>query len=172
MKKNLMCLLLLTFASCTYATLKYGYYWNPVNILSIASDAIETNNEYDWSDVLANKALCVYGTKQGMANVRSTLEKVDEASLQEPVRTSSKYLKSPQYIGYYTYYQETYQSKALDKYGKELLRVKILCNFGLSENSTKNINLPSIKYTVRSCSIVDIKNFDKPLEVASYCAGL
>ena len=171
MKATLLSLLLMLMllGSCTYATLTYGYYWNPLTVLTLADEALKIDDENGWTEVLSEKALCGYGTKEGMANVRSTFKKVDESSMQEPVKVSSTYLQSPGYVGYYTYYQEKYVSKGLDASGKLLLKVTILCNFGRTESSKKYLNAPLSQYSTRSCSIIDIKNSDKPLTIASYC---
>ena len=171
--KALFLLGLLSFlTSCEYATLKYGYYWNPVTILSKASQAIETNHLGEWEEVLSGKVLCVYGTREGMSNLRQSMKKMDHSSLQAPELVSSKYLESPKYLGYYSYYQETYVSKAYDSNGKSLLKVTILCDFGSNDHNSHLLKASISKYSVRSCSIVGIKNFDRPLKESEVCADL
>lgn len=167
----LLCLLSL-LTSCEYATLKYGYYWNPVTVLAKASQAIESNNLGEWEEVLSGKVLCVYGSKEGMSNIRQTLRKVDQSSLQAPELVSLKYLESPKYVGYFSYYQETFVSKALDMSGKSLLKVTILCDFGSNEHNSQLLKTTLSKYTVRSCAIVGIKNFNHPLEEPAVCSDL
>jgi hypothetical protein len=101
--------------------------------------------------------------------VNSALKLVDEKSLAEPRLKSVSHLNQPQYIGYWSYYQETYESEALDHQGRVLLKATILCNFGKSENKTRYLNNPTSAYSTRSCSIVSVKNFIKPLKTPSYC---
>ena len=162
-------LVLLLGTSCEYATLKYGYYWNPLKVAEVAYESIENNRLDLFTEVLSGKAMCTYGSKEGMNNLRRTLPKIDESTLNEPVLVSSEHLKRPQYIGYYAYFQQKYVSRALDKSGKTLLKVTILCHFGADDFKKDLINAPVSKYGIRSCSIVSILNLDAPINVPDFC---
>ncbi len=161
--------LVLLASSCEYATLKYGYYWNPIKVLEEANLGIENNNLNQFSDVLSGKTLCIYGSREGMVNIRSALKKVDENSLSEPVLISAKHLSRPLYVGYFSYYQEIYESKATSASGQLLLKTTILCNFGTTEVNAKSLNASLSTYSTRSCSIVGIKNLVSPIKESDYC---
>jgi hypothetical protein len=169
MKRLLALFILLLSQSCEYATLKYGYYWNPVTILSMAKEAIENNDVDQFSELLSGKTLCVYGSKEGMINLRKVMSQIDQASIEEPKLVSSKYLERPEYIGYYSYFQETHVSKAYNHQGQEVLKVTVLCNFGTDELSKKLVGAPIAKFNTRSCSITGIKNVLNPIKVPEYC---
>lgn len=172
MKVVLALLTLLLASSCEYASLKYGYYWNPIKVLEEAHESLETNNLSQLTAVLTDKALCSYGSREGLNNLKGSLAKVDESSVQEPVLVSEKYLSKPQYVGYYSYFQQKYVSRALDKYGHTLFKVTILCNMGSPDFSQKLVNAPFHQYETKSCSIVAIANLDHPLETPSVCENL
>jgi hypothetical protein len=170
MKRLWPLLALFLFQSCEYATLKYGYYWNPVTILSKAQEAIENRDLGQWQEVLSGKTLCAYGSHEGMANIGQAIKRIDQASIQEPLLVTSKHLERPNYIGYYSYYQETHISRAYDHQGRELLKVTIVCDFGSDELSKALVKAPVSSYKTKSCSITGIKNLEKPLKVPEFCS--
>ncbi len=172
MKILFFLLSLMALTSCEFATLKYGYYWNPVNVLAKAADAIEAKDVGSFSELLSGKVLCAYGSQEGVSNLRRTLSKVDQSNLQEPVISESRHLDKPQYNGFYTYYQESYVSKVMDAHGRILVKVTLQCDFGSNDFSQKLVRVSPSLYDVRACSIVDIKNFDKQLKVPEVCADL
>jgi hypothetical protein len=169
MKRFFPLFLLFIIQSCEYATLKYGYYWNPVTILGKAREAIENRDLAQWEDVLSGKTLCAYGTTEGINNIREVMSRIDLNTLEEPVLVSSKHLERPNYIGYYSYYQETHVTKGYDHRGRELLKVTILCEFGSDELTKSLVNAPLSRYNTKSCSITGIKNFHNPLKVPEFC---
>jgi hypothetical protein len=169
MKTTLSLLLLSLLASCEMATVKYGYFWNPVKILSDAKEAVENNSVEELAEVLSDKALCVYGSESGLANIQDALSHVDSASLREPVLISAKHLSSPNYIGYFSYYQEIYEATAKNVKGHPVLKVRIVCDYGRDNKDSNYLGAPLSRYTVRSCAINDIRNFKTKLSVPEYC---
>jgi hypothetical protein len=169
MKTTLAVILLSLLTSCDVATVSYGYYWNPLKVLSDANNAIENNNVDALADVLSDKALCVYGSESGLANIKNTLSHVDSSSLSAPVLISAKHLSSPNYIGYYSYYQEIHEATAKSVKGQTILKVRIVCDFGRDSKDTNLLGAALSKYTVRSCAINEIKNYKTKLSVPEYC---
>ncbi|MBI4128057.1 MAG: hypothetical protein HY459_03225 [Parcubacteria group bacterium] len=136
----------------------YSYYWNPENILSIGREALETNNEYRWTDVLTGHALCQYGDEKGMNSIRKTLASVPELTLDGPNLVKHQWLSKPGYIGFFTYYHETYEASFKTPAGKTVLETVIGCHFGLSEEDPSLVGLPVSKYSIRTCSIASIRD--------------
>ncbi len=169
MKTTLAVILLSFLASCDVATVSYGYYWNPLKILSDAKKAVENNSVEELAEVLSDKALCVYGSESGIANIQNALSHVDSASLREPFLVSAKHLTSPNYVGYFSYYQEIYEATAKNVKGQSILKVRIVCDFGRDNKDSNYLGAPISKYTVKSCAINEIKNYQTKLSVPEYC---
>lgn len=159
MKNLAMTLGVLLLSSCEMANLKYGYYWNPMKVLSQAEEGIRENNLNKFTDVLSNSALCNYGSEDGMRNLREALNSIDSSTMNAPVKISGKHLSKPVWNGYYIYYQEKYVTSAKDLNGEPLLKIIIVCDFGDNIDSNQLLKAPSSSYNTVSCSINEIKNF-------------
>lgn len=163
MKKISMILTVLLLSSCEMANLKYGYYWNPVKVLSMAEEGIRENDVNELSDVLSDSALCNYGSEEGIINLTNALKNIDSSSFNEPIKISGRHLSQAKWNGYYVYYQERYVASAKDLNGRPLLKINILCEFGDSKNSARLLNAPVSSYSAVSCSIDKIKNYAEEL---------
>jgi hypothetical protein len=168
MKISLLFLLFLSTA-CEYGTLKYGYYWNPLTVLEKADEALAKGDLDGWSNLLSGKTLCIYGSEEGMRNIRSTMARISTSAFQEPALISKKYLATPSYIGYWSYYQETYQAVGKTSSGKTALSVTLICDFGHPQNRADLKGASLNRYSTRSCSITKMENHLNPIVVPDYC---
>jgi hypothetical protein len=164
MKQLLILGLLFSVTACEYATMKYGYLWNPLKVLQMAESGLKSENPKTWSSLLSGQALCLYGTRRGYTNLKQTLQQIDETSLREPVLSTARYLDKPTFIGYVAYYQKIYHAEAFDQSGLPALKVTILCHYGRSDSNERWVRVPVKNYHKRSCSISRIENFLDPLE--------
>jgi hypothetical protein len=168
MKLSLLFVLALT-AACEYGTLKHGYYWNPLTVLEKADEAIRRGDEDALAELLSGKTLCTYGNIEGIVNLNKTLKRISSGSLHEPKLVSKNYLSSPQYLGYWSYYQETYFAEGFTSSGKKALSVTLTCDFGSDQKRADLKNAPLSRYGVRSCSITKIVNHLNPIFVPEVC---
>jgi hypothetical protein len=164
MKNLVLFFLAVITLSCEYATLQYGYYWNPINVLEHANEAIKNNDQDALSEVLSRNALCNYASEDGIVHIKSSLKKLS-SELAEPKLVAKKYLKSPDYNGFWVYYQESYVAKAFTHQNKLALEVKIVCDFGASNSDSRLLNASVDKYGVRSCSIVKVNDYISPRNI-------
>lgn len=162
MKKLISILSILLVSSCEYATLKYGYYWNPITVLSKADESIAHGSVSGLINVLSGKALCEFASEEGIINLQETLAIIPESSFVEPKLFAKKHLAQPDYRGFWVYYQEFYKSYAFDMSGNLALDVTITCHIGSSQHKTELLNNSVSKYDKKFCQITDIKNLYQP----------
>jgi hypothetical protein len=137
MKKLILMSLFMILSSCQYATLKYGYYINPLYVLNEAYESLQTNDHNRWNVLLINEAFTKYGSDKGFANMQKTLNQISEDNLKEPKLIS----RVPQKY-------DIYEAKARDYQGRPALRVVIFCETD----------------RVHYCRISDIDNYLNPVK--------
>jgi hypothetical protein len=137
MKKLILMSLFMILSSCQYATLKYGYYINPLYVLNEAYESFQTNDQNRWNVLLINEAFSKYGNAKGFASIKKTLNEINEENLKEPKLIS----RVPQKY-------DIYEARGRDYQGKLALKVVIFCETD----------------RVHYCRISDIDNYSNPIK--------
>ena len=114
--------------------LNHGYKNNPGFVLNEAFTAIHQLDEQSFREVTAREALCQYDNVQGLEYLKENLNfNLEEVDVIYKLRGSRHFL-SPHFVGYWSYYQESYEVKISDRTSKELLIEGIInCDFGTNE---------------------------------------
>jgi hypothetical protein len=169
---GLLTLILLAVSCDPYG---FGFKKNPAYILSEVYKAVNDLNDERFLQVTGKEALCVYGNSAGLMYLREKFllnpKKVDI----KPSVLSSKYFKSPQFVGYWSYYSERYLVDILDKSNsKSVLQVIFDCDYGTDgEKNEKLINLKPSLYSKKACRLTKIIPKDvEPLPVSEQCENL
>lgn len=155
----------------------FGFKKNPAYVLNEAFQAVLAMDVDSYLDVTAKEALCVYGNNDGLSYLRSNLNiKTDEVEIKPKlIANSSKYTNSPEYVGYWSYYNERYLVEILDKSTKEeFLRVAVECHYGFEgEKNPKYQQLKLKKYKKKECRVIKVlPSKFKPLPTRSACDPL
>jgi hypothetical protein len=141
----------------------FGFKKNPAYVLNEAFEAVIALDHEAFLEVSGKEALCLYGNPEGVAYLRNNL-KIDSETVEikpKLLENSSKYTKFPQFVGYWSYYQEKYLVDILDKTSKaELLKVLVECHYGFEgQKSDKYQNLKIKKYKKKECRVIKIIPF-------------
>ena len=133
MKSLFLLTLLLVLNSCEFSTMRWGYYWNPERVLSIAHEAVKEGDLEKWFSVTKDFPYCKYGSKDGLKHIKHIVPKeMDELDVIE----LNKIQKNNQ-----TIYEVEVQSK---KNAKTLSLVEITCITGdKSYCDISNIQFPN-----------------------------
>lgn len=155
----------------------FGFKMNPAYVLNEAFESVMALDHEGFLEVSGKEALCLYGNPEGITYLRTNL-KVDARNTEikpKLLENSSKYTKSPHFVGYWSYYQERYLIDVLDKgTQKEMLKVIVECHYGFAgEKSDKYQNLKTKKYKKRECRLIKVipLNFE-PLPIRTECIPL
>lgn len=158
--KNLFILsLLVILSSCEFATLKYGYYWNPLKLMEITNSAIDSKDVFSFSDILEGKIMCIYGTAEGLEALGKTKEKLKSTSLSMPALVSSKTYDNPVSNGIINVSKKEI-FKAVANFGTKKIEITMNCYHGKGLTSSASSSY---------CNIIDIKDEITPIEVKYYC---
>lgn len=145
----------------------FGFKRNPAYVLKEAFDSVAALDHEAFLEVSGKEALCLYGNTEGVSYLRSNL-KIDTKNIEikpKLIENSSKYTKHPNFVGYWSYYQERY---LIDIFNKEthnkMLQVMVECHYGFNgEINEKYQNLKVKKYKRKECLLIKIV----PLNFAS-----
>lgn len=141
----------------------FGFKKNPAFVLNEAFESVLALDHEAFLEVSGKEALCLYGNPEGINYLRTNLNIESEKVEIKPklLENSSKYTKIPQFVGYWSYYQEKYLIDILDKATKaELLKVIVECHYGFEgEKNEKYQNLKLKKYKKRECRVIKMVPF-------------
>lgn len=166
-------LLLVSFVACD--PYGFGFKKNPAYVLDYGFTAIQNMDVASLLEVTGKEALCLYGNQTGIQYLKDNVHLNIENVKMIPVVLASKHYSSPQFVGYWSYYNERYQVEVQDKVTKEsLLRAIIDCNYGTNgSKEDKFIRLQPKKYKVKECRLIKfIPNKFPALPMTEKCLPL
>ncbi len=131
----------LMVTACDIATWQYGYYWNPVQCLSQALEAVEQDDLNLFTEVVSSGAMTRFASDDGIQKIKSHLIKAgirstSDAELVGPVKTKESQKDDV--------FQELYVAKVM-KAGRAVTEIKILCETWKDQS------------TRQACSIFEIR---------------
>ena len=141
----------------------FGFEKNPASILNKAFESVQALDPEAFLEVSGKEALCLYGNSDGVDYLRSNLN-VNSENIEfksKLLENSSRYTNIPRFVGYWSYYEETYLIDILDKASKEeIIKVLVECHFGFEgEKNEKYRNLKLKKYKMKECRVVKMIPF-------------
>lgn len=155
---GLLILLGLTAACDPYG---FGFKKNPAYVLDEAFQSVLAKDYDAFNEVSGKEALCLYGNAQGMAHINANLN-INKDRIEIRPKIIANFTKAtpvPEYVGYWSYYRETYQVDILDKDTKEeLMRVAVECHYGFEGKKKDEYKekMKLTKYKKRECRLVKI----------------
>ncbi len=148
--------ILTTLAACD--PYGFGFKHNPAYVLNETVESIKDLDEERFIEATGKEALCIYANSAGLTYLRDRV--VTDASKVElkPKKLNSTYYKSPLFVNYWSYYNETYLVDVIEKTSKSaLLQVVFECDYGTDkEKNEKWINLKPSKYKKKACRMTKI----------------
>lgn len=148
--------ILTTLAACD--PYGFGFKHNPAYVLKEAVDAIKDLDEEKFIDATGKEALCIYANSAGLTYLRDRVV-TDSSNVElKPKKLNSVYYKSPQFVDYWSYYNETYLVDIIEKSSKStLLQVVFECDYGSDKDKhDKWLNLRPSKYKKKMCRLTKI----------------
>lgn len=139
----------------------FGFKMNPAYVLDEAFQSVMALDFDAFNKVSGKEALCLYGNANGMAHIRSNLS-INKDKVEIKPKLISNFTKAtpvPEYVGYWSYYRETYQVDILDRDTKEeLLRVAVECHYGFEgkKKAEYKEKMKLTKYKKRECQLVKV----------------
>ncbi len=138
----------------------FGFKKNPAFVVNAAFESMLNLNIDTFIDVTGKEALCLYGNSDGLTYLKEHLD-VDPNKLElkpKLIEDSSRYTNNPQFVGYWSYYNEKYELDVSDKQTeKELLKVVVECHYGFDGEKNQNyVNLKLSKYKRKECRVIKI----------------
>jgi hypothetical protein len=139
----------------------FGFKKNPAYVLDEAFQSVIAKDFDAFNLVSGKEALCLYGNANGIAYAQSNLNiNGDKVEIKPKILSNfTKATPVPEYVGYWSYYRETYQVDILDKDTKEgLLRVVVECHYGFEGKKKDEYKekMKLKKYKKRECRLVKI----------------
>jgi hypothetical protein len=156
MKILIFSFILMLMAACD--PLNLGYKNNPAYILDKAFESIANLDSESFVEISGKEALCLYGNSQGLFHLKERLEQ-DISEMSPKIQVlSSKHFEAPEFVGYWSYFNERYLVSITEKKSKEMLLEAIIdCDYGTSgEKSDKLKNLNSWEYSKRECRLIKV----------------
>jgi len=163
---------LISFAGCD--PYGFGFKKNPAYILDEAFGAIHNQNVESFLDSSGREALCIYGNRTGIAYLKEKLV-IDTENIEiEPKMLTERSFKSPQYVGYWSYYNERYMVNINSKESKKtLIQVIVDCDFGSDVKDKRYQNLNKNKFDRKECRLVKVLPYQfKSLPMPAKCEQL
>lgn len=139
----------------------FGFKKNPAYVLDEAFQSVLAKDFNAFNEVSGKEALCLYGNANGIAYAYSNLKiNSDKVEIKPKILSNfTKLTPVPEYVGYWSYYRETYQVDILDKDTKEeLLRVAVECHYGFDGKKKDEYRkeMKKTKYKRRECRLVKV----------------
>lgn len=155
----------------------FGFKQNPANVLNQAFNSVLSINPERFLEVSGKEALCIYGNNEGMTYLNNNLNLNPDNIEIKPklIENSSRYTKSPQFVGYWSYYNEKYEVDILDKTTNlDLLKVIVECHYGFEgQKNDAYQNLKLKKYKMKECKVIKLTPFHfEGLPLRPECAPL
>jgi hypothetical protein len=144
----------------------FGFENNPASVLNKAFESVQALDHEAFLEVSGKEALCLYGNAEGVNYLRTNLN-INSESVEfksKLLENSSKYTNIPRFVGYWSYYEDSYLIDILDKATKEaLIKVLVECHYGFEgEKNEKYQNLKLKKYKVKECRVIKMIPFKFP----------
>lgn len=139
----------------------FGFKKNPAFVLNEAFEAMLAGDPEAFNEVTGREALCLYGNDHGLDYLRRQLDvkHPDDVEIHPRlIENSSRYTKSPLFVGYWSYFHERYTVDILDKKTrKEMLKVVVECHYGTDgQKDEKFENLKVRKYKKKECRLIKL----------------
>jgi len=155
----------------------FGFKQNPANVLNQAFKSVLTIDPERFLEISGKEALCIYGNNEGMTYLNSNLNLNPDNIEIKPklIENLSRYTKSPQFVGYWSYYNEKYEVDILDKTtNSDLLKVIVECHYGFEGQKKEAYqNLKLKKYKKKECKVIKLTTFHfEGLPMRAECAPL
>jgi hypothetical protein len=136
---------------------EFGFGENPATMLARGHAAIQRANLSGVKAVLGGKALCEWGSSEGIAKLKPLMPERIEQTTVEVSQTDDQVLARPRYIGYWSYHRTDFEVRVLDKRTRNLLfTVQSECDFG-EEGVRSGTRRPWREYPVRRCRITGLE---------------
>ncbi len=134
---------------------EFGFEDNPATQLARGHAAVMRSNLAGAKAVLGGRALCEWGTTEGVAKLKRLMPARIEQTTLEVIKTSDQVLERPRFIGYWSYHRTDFEVRVLDKRTRDLMFVvQSECDFG-EEGVRTGIRREWKHYPVRRCRITD-----------------
>lgn len=156
MKTLIFSFVLILMTACD--PLNLGFKQNPAYILDRAFESIENLDSESFVEISGKEALCLYGNSQGLYHLKESLEQ-DISEMSPKIKViGSKYFENPEFVGYWSYFNERYQVSIKDNKSEDLILEAIIdCDYGTNgEKSDKLKNRQPREYTKRECRLIKI----------------
>lgn len=152
--------------------LNLGFKHNPAFVLDQAFESISNLDSESFVEISGKEALCIYGNSRGLFHLKERLQRDISEMTPEITVMSSKYFDSPEFVGYWSYFNERYKVSIQDKKAESLILEAIVdCDYGTSgEKNDKLKNREPRTYPTKECRLVKIipKKFPS-LEMTPKC---
>lgn len=132
---------------------EFGFEENPATQLARGHAAIKRGNLNGVKAVLGGKALCEWGSAEGVAKLKAVMPARLEQTTLEVSKTDDQILERPRFIGYWSYQRTDFEIRVLDKRTRNLMFVvQSECDFG-EEGVRTGIRRAWKDYPIRRCRI-------------------
>lgn len=136
----------------------FGYKKNPAYVLNETLTAISNLDQETFLEVTGKEVLCVYGNPAGLSYLKDKLLINPEDIKLTPTLLKSEQLKSPKFVGYWSYFHERYQIDIHKKSTNQLLlKAYVDCEYGTETEKDENlVGLPPKKYKKKECRLIKV----------------
>ena len=151
----------------------WAYRHTPQFIVTRLLTMAHSSSLDEFQSHLSRRALCVWGTPLGMELFKEHLPRDPRQLTIELKQESAEHLSRARFVGYWSYYSETYALSLIDKRSGVLLAEgEIECHFGVSgTRRASDLHRPLDEYPQKNCklALLESRSFSAP-QPSSQCA--